>query len=137
VRSDDDAAVHQGKSSHNHGASCDHVDVPPVYVARVSQTLEPAVGSGDHDRILLRGLVDADVGLRLGQMLGERIAAGCSSIDLDLSAVESVDEHGLVAIVRAWHEVTGGGRTLRLLDPSPAIGPLLAMSGLTTVHGDA
>lgn len=99
----------------------------------MTQILDPAAGFGDDDRIRLRGVLDARLGGLLGEILAERLATGCDEIDLDLSAVEAVDEHGLVAVVRACHEVSAQGRSLRLLDPSPAIGPLLAMSGLTGV----
>lgn len=99
----------------------------------VTQILDPAVGFGDDDRIRLRGTLDVRLGGRLGEILAERLDGGCDEIDLDLSAVDAVDEQGLVAVVRAWHEVSARGSSLRLLDPSPAIGPLLAMSGLTTV----
>lgn len=102
----------------------------------VSQTLEPSVCFGDDDRIQLRGLVDASVGARLGEVLAERLATSSDDIDLDLSAVEAIDEQGLVAVVRAWHEVLLQGSSLRLLDPSPVIGPLLAMSGLSTISTD-
>lgn len=84
----------------------------------------------------MRGVVDADAGCRLGALLADRIALGSDRIDVDLSAVESIDAQGLVAIVRSWHEIAASGRTLRLLDPSPAIGPLLALSGLTTESTD-
>lgn len=99
----------------------------------VSHTLDPTVCFGDDDRIHLRGIVDARAGIRLGEVLAERLTTSARDIDLDLSAVESVDEQGLVAVVRAWHEVSLRGCSLRLLDPSPVIGPLLAMSGLATV----
>jgi len=102
----------------------------------VSQTLDPSVAFGDDDRIQLRGIVDAVAGVRLGEVLAERVATGCASIDLDLSGVEAVDEHGLVAVVRAWHESSLQGCSLRLVDPSPAIGPLLSMSGLQIVASD-
>lgn len=118
----------------------------PGYFALVSQTLDPAIGSDDDGtdddgadvggRIRVRGVVDAAAGCRLGAVLAERLALGSSQIDVDLSAVESIDAQGLVAIVRSWHEIASSGRTLRLLDPSPAIGPLLALSGLTTEFTD-
>lgn len=87
----------------------------------------------DDEPLVLRGAVDAVVGDLLGAMLAERIAAGASGVAIDLSAVESIDAAGLVAIVRAWHEMAAGGRALTLLDPSAAVGPLLTMSGLSTV----
>ena len=98
----------------------------------VTQTLDQSADLGDaHDRIVLAGVVDADVGARLGSMLAERVATGADVVHLDLSAVEQIDEHGLVAIVRLWHEMSTGGRSLLLVDPSPAVGPLLSMTGLT------
>lgn len=102
----------------------------------VSPVLHRSVTFGDDDRIRLHGAVDATVGSRLGEILGERLASGCGRIDLDLSGVESVDELGLVALVRAWHEVSAQGHVLRLVDPSPVIGPLLALSGLPTSSDD-
>lgn len=99
----------------------------------MSQTLDPYVAFGDDDRIHLRGVVDERAGVRLGEVLAARLATGCPTVDLDLSAVEAVDEQGLVAVVRAWHEASSQGRSIRLLDPSPVIGPLLSMSGLDTV----
>lgn len=104
----------------------------------MSQTLDPTADSCDvrGDRIVLRGVVDATVGARLGAMLADHTRAREQAIDVDLSEVEAIDEHGLVAIVRAWHEMWARGRTMRLLDPSPAIGPLLAMTGLTATYSD-
>lgn len=102
----------------------------------VSPVVHRSVTFGDDDRIHLHGAVDATVVEGLGEVLGERLATGCRQIDLDLSGVESVDEHGLVAVVRAWHEVSARGHVLRLVDPSLVIGPLLAMSGLPTSTDD-
>lgn len=104
----------------------------------MSQTLQPSPGLGDPDaeRIVLRGVVDEGAGIRLGAMLAERLADGLTVLDLDLSAVETIDEQGLVGIVRAFQEMAAGGHELRLLDPSPAVGPLLAMTGLAASYTD-
>lgn len=100
----------------------------------MSLIIDPSAGLADDDRIVLRGVVDAIAGARFGSMLAERLATADTTFDVDLSAVESIDEEGLVAIVRAWHESTSCGRAIRLLDPSPAVGPLLAMTGLTVTY---
>jgi anti-anti-sigma regulatory factor len=91
-------------------------------------------GGGADDRIVLRGIVDETVGAQLGVMLAERVAGGGTVFELDLSEVEAIDEEGLVAIVRVWHEVATCGRSMRFLDPSPAVGPLLDMTGLTATY---
>ena len=108
--------------------------LPERYVRFVSQTLEPAADLADDGRIVLRGVVDAVAGARFGSMLAQRLADGGLTFDVDLSGVEAIDEEGLVAIVRVWHETASCGRAIRLLDPSPAIGPLLAMTGLTASY---
>ena len=102
----------------------------------MTHTLDPSadLGGDADDPIVLRGTVDAGTGELLGSILAERLAAGASRFELDLSAVEAIDEHGLVAIVRVWQEMSAAGRSLRLVDPSPAVGPLLAMTGLSASY---
>lgn len=108
------------------------------YGRRVTHTLDPSAGLGGHpdDPIVLLGTVDAGVGSRVGEMLAERAAAGATRYQVDLSGVEAIDEHGLVALVRVWQEMSASGRSLLLVDPSPAVGPLLAMTGLSATYSE-
>lgn len=101
------------------------------------QSADPSAGLGDEDRIVLTGLVDAAVGERLGVLVAERLADGTQQLGIDLSGVEAIDEPGLVAIVRIWHEMSSSGRQLSLLDPSPVIGSLLSMTGLTASSSES
>ena len=47
-----------------------------------------------------------------------------------------IDAEGLVSIVRVWQEMSACGKSLVLLDPSPAVGPLLSMTGLPATYTD-
>lgn len=88
------------------------------------------------DRITLTGVVDAAAGDRLGAVVAERLAERPGPLTLDLSGVVAIDEGGLVAIVRIWHELTTVGHPMTLLDPSPVVGPALSMTGLAVVYTD-
>ncbi|MFP5489362.1 MAG: STAS domain-containing protein [Acidimicrobiia bacterium] len=102
----------------------------------MTHTLDPSTGLGGHpdDPIVLLGTVDGGAGTRIGEMLAERAAAGATCYRLDLSGVEAIDEKGLVALVRVWQEMSAAGRSLLLVDPSPAVGPLLSMTGLSATY---
>lgn len=103
----------------------------------VTQIADPSAEFGDaDDRIIVTGIVDARVGERLGELVAERLADGTQQLGIDLSGVEAIDEQGLVAIVRIWHDMSTSGRHLSLLDPSPVVGPLLSMTGLTASLSD-
>ena len=103
----------------------------------VTQIADLSAEFGDAgDRIIVTGIVDGQVGERLGVLVAERLADGTQQLGIDLSGVEAIDEHGLVAIVRIWHEMSTSGRRLALLDPSPVVGPLLSMTGLTASLSD-
>ena len=50
--------------------------------------------------------------------------------DLDDTTVEALGK------LATDQEMAAGGHELRLLDPSPAVGPLLAMTGLAASYTD-
>jgi len=64
--------------------------------------------------------------------LGQRIAAAeTPTVELDLSAVTFLDSSGLAALIEAHQRLTRDSRRLVVVDPSPVVARVLAVSGVT------
>jgi anti-sigma B factor antagonist len=89
--------------------------------------------TGPHARLEVGGELDAGNVHTLQDHLGLVIAAGTGGVDVDMAGVTFCDSSGLAALVAAQRQLRDAGRVLCVVNASPQVERLLAISGLHDV----
>lgn len=93
----------------------------------------------DTPRLVLAvsGEIDAASCGVLEAAIFDAVAAGHSSVDLDMGEVEFMDSSGIRVLVRFGEELSGIGGRLRVLAPSRPVEQTLSLTGLLEMFVDA
>ena len=86
--------------------------------------------TGPHARLEIGGELDLGNVHTLRDHLDLVVDAGTGNVDIDMTHVSFCDSTGLTALVNAHRQLHERGRALRIVEASPQVERLLAISGL-------
>jgi len=89
--------------------------------------------TGSAVRVHVAGELDLAAVPTLGRALAVAREAADGDVEIDLAAARFCDSAGLCALLAAHHDFRDVGRTLRLVNPGPAVVRVLELTGTSGV----
>lgn len=95
--------------------------------------LNATTGHGSYTVVSVTGEVDVASAPKLGTMLSEVLASGCSKVVVDLTNVSFMDSSGLGVLVQHYKRFTAARGELRLVITEPRVLQVFEITKLTSV----